>query len=224
MKKYLLLLFPLGLLLLDGCVKDIGSLGVVGANDGTSANYQPLTTGSTWTYRTDYSAAFGFPSIDTTVVTMGSKTLTISNLLYHQAYSYQPQFKSLIDTGYYGVNNHAYSIMQRLPGSNDGFELLYLKDNLAVGGTWTASTAASQLGNIQLAGKIVEKGISKTVAGKAYKNVIHTYLQLSTVLYGQNFSFSYDIYIAQDIGIIRIGLNEAGLALIPEDLIAYNIK
>jgi hypothetical protein len=223
MKKYLLLLFPLGLLLLSGCVKDVSSLGVVGANDGTNANYQPLTTGSTWTYRTDYSSAFGYPFVDTAVVTMGSKTLTISNLIYHLAYS-KSTYKSLIDTGYYGVNNHAYSIMQRLPGSTDGFELLYLKDNLAVGGTWTASTAASQLGNIQLAGKIVEKGVSKLVAGKTYKNVIHTFLQLSTVISGQNFSFSYDIYVAQDVGIIRIELNEPGFTLIPEDLIAYTIK
>jgi hypothetical protein len=224
MKKYLLLLLPL-LAVLNSCTKITG-VDLTGTSNGISASYQPLTAGSTWQYSTDYSASLGFPLIDTDAITMTAKTLTISSKVYNQAYETHAGF-GITDTGYYHANNHEYSIMQKLQTSTSSgyaFEMLYLKDNVAVGTTWTANTSNTYLGNIQLTGKIVEKGISKTVAGKTYTNVIHTNLQLVVSLQGTTTPIAYDIYVAQGVGIVRIELNETGYATIPQDLIAYTIK
>jgi hypothetical protein len=200
----------------------------VGANTGTgsTATYQPLSAGSTWKYRTDYSAAYGYAFADTDLITMGSKTLTINSKLYTQAYETHSGF-SLADTGYYYTSNHDYSTMQKVPtasGTSYAVEFLYLKDNAAVGTTWSSSLSYPHIGVIALNGKITEKGISKTVAGKTFTNVIHTSVSLTMSVLGQSVVANYEIYVAQGVGIVHIDLNEAGIGTIPEDLISYNIK
>lgn len=223
MKKYLLLLLPL-LAILNSCQK-IDGTAINGINSGASATYQPLTAGSTWKYRIDYSASFGFSMVDTNVITMGSKTLTISNKLYTQAYENNIGF-GIIDTGYYYASNHEYSTMEKVSAGSSTYavELLYLKDNVPVGTSWTASLSYPTLGAVQLTGKITEKGISKIVAGKTFTNVIHTTIQLQMSILGTPTTVTYEIYVAPNVGIVHVDLIQPGYAAVPEDLIAYTIK
>lgn len=225
MRKYFLVLVLPFLAALSSCTKIAGT--VISNSNNLSATYQPLTSGSTWTYRTDYSGA-GFAFIDTAIIVMSSKTYTINSKLYQQAYSHKPSTPSLVDTGYYYTTNHEYSLMQTVaaPGTTNSyaFEMLYLKDNLAVGGTWSSSTTNSFLGTIGLTGKIVEKGITKTVAGKTFANVIHTNVKLSITYQGISAVDTYDIYVAQGVGIIHLEVNTPGMGTIPEDLVSYSIK
>jgi hypothetical protein len=228
MKKYLLLLLPLTVVL-NSCKKTVFHT-IAHTNSNPSANYQPLTAGSSWTYRSDFSS-FGL-GIDTTITVMSAKTSTISGKVYQQAYSHAPASPSVLDTGYYYVNSHDYSMLQTISltaGGNSieyNFDMLYLKDNLAVGATWNVTTSA-----LKLNGKIVEKGISKVVAGKTYTNVIHSnivvninYLSTNGFVTG---SMNYDMYFAQGIGTVRTeisDLTDPQAAVIAQDLIAYTIK
>jgi hypothetical protein len=224
MKKYLLLLLPF-IAILNSCQK-INGVQIAGVATGASATYQPLTAGSTWTYRTDYGGSFGYPLADTSVITMSANTYTINGKLYNQAYETHMGF-GIADTGYYYTNNHEYSTMTKLQASatsSYAIEMLYLKDNAAVGTTWSSSTSNSSLGIIQLTGKIVEKSISKTVAGKKFANVIHTNIGLTYGIQGSTYTVTYDMYIAQGVGVIHVDLNQPGYPTVPEDLIAYTIK
>ncbi|MEO6524759.1 MAG: hypothetical protein ABIN91_23945 [Mucilaginibacter sp.] len=223
MKKYLLLLLSL-IVILNSCTKLEGTV-INGANSGASATYQPLTAGSTWKYRTDYTASVGYTLLDTSVITMSAKTSTINSRLYTQAYETRSGF-GIADTGYYYTSNHGYSIMQTIPAGTSSYtlELLYLKDNVAVGTTWTSSLNYPSMGTVTLNGKITEKNISKTVLGKTYTKVIHSTLNLQMTIFGAPYPITYEIYVAQGIGIIHIDLIQPGTPPVQQDLVSYTIK
>ncbi|WP_040626205.1 hypothetical protein [Mucilaginibacter paludis] len=225
MKKYLLVLLPLvAMVILNSCQKINGTY-ITSPNSGVSATYQPLTAGSKWIYRVDYSAT-GYTLIDTDAITMGTTTLTINNKQYHTATETRSGF-GIADTGYYYTSNHEYSIMQKISAGTSSYavEMLYLKDNVPVGSTWTASLSYPVIGNVLLNGRITEKGVSKTVAGKTFSDVIHTTIQLTMSASGQAMTFTYEMYVAPNVGIIHIDLRSPGISgVVPQDLISYNIK
>lgn len=222
-KHFYLILLPFAVLALNSCQKIEGT--AVNPTNNISATYQPLTAGSKWTYRTDYSAT-GFALIDTGEITMGTTILTINNKQYHTATETRSGF-GISDTGYYYVNNHEYSIMQKLTTGTSSYtvEMLYLKDNVPVGTTWAASLVYPVLGTVILNGRIAEKGISKTVSGKAYNNVIHTTVQLTLSASGQSMTFAYEMYVAPNVGIIHVELRNPGVSgVVPQDLVSYTIR
>jgi hypothetical protein len=223
MKKYLLLLLPF-IVILNSCQKIAGTA-IMGNNTATgTTSYQPLSAGSTWTYRTDYGSTLG---ADTSKITMGSKTTTINSKLYTQAYETLTSYPGLIDTGYYYASNHDYSTMQIVATSSTSsstVEFLYLKDNSAVGTTWTGTINYPSIATFTLNGKITEKGVTKTFLGKTYTNIIHSTVVLTITILGVSQPNTYDFYVAQGIGIVHIDLNSPGYPTTTQDLLSYNIK
>jgi hypothetical protein len=136
----------------------------------TPVKYMSLTAGSTWNYElTDNRTA------DTTefTVTAASRDSTINTRPYHVFTNNSGSVNE-----YYTITGNDYYTYRNLPSALGGasVEYLYLKDNLAVGKSWDQPFPVTFSGiplNAVLTNTITEKGITKTVKGIAYKDVIH---------------------------------------------------
>jgi hypothetical protein len=192
-----------------------------GGGGGTTPDtYQPVTKGSFWKYKD--SAFTG----QITVMTATGNQKTIGGKTYHvvtsettgqpasEAYFYvaKPLFGMRAD-----VNN----------GVATTIEFIYLNDTASIGYTWTDNMPPVNGLPARFIGTMVEKNISRTVAGKNFTNVMHTQLHLEYDIPGlgwTNFAV-YDYYVAKGVGIIRVETVSgiAGLRTV-SDLIDYSIK
>ena len=185
----------------------------------TSTNYSPLTTGSNWTY--NYSESGGSP--ETIKLTVTDRDTSINGKTYKVLSSSDnsgDNYLAKIDSNYYRFTT--------FPGIGD-FEELYLKDNRAVNSTWTNSVPFTLPGtgsfNADLTYTVKEVGISRTVNGKEYKDVIHVAVAVNVTLL--NFGGG-DFYYANNVGLI-----ESSISLTPpaqpvysstQQLVSYEIK
>lgn len=133
-----------------------------------SVSFLPITTNSTWTYdsKNNITAATGSFTIKVT-----GKDSSIAGKTYkvfsNTAGANEYYAKSASD--YYQYTNFAVA--------NQQLELLYLKDNVNAGLSWDQTISITVPGlpttlTGTLTNKIEEKGISYTVGGKTYTNVI----------------------------------------------------
>jgi len=136
----------------------------------TVVQYMSLTAGSTWNYELVNNA----PATTTTpfTITSTSRDSAIGSRSYHVFTN------SIGGNEYYTITGHEYYNFRSLPSALGGtsVEYLYLKDNAAVGDSWNQSFPVTLSGislNATLTNTITEKGISKTVKGIAYADVIH---------------------------------------------------
>jgi hypothetical protein len=193
-------------ILFGSCKKDSPDNGPDPVVSTTSDTYQPLTTGSYWKY-----ASTGL-STGTTEMTITANTKTFNGKKFQLV-----TVKSNSNTapvGYYYANNHVYTLRQET-GGYGYLQFTYLKDNAAVNASWKESVTDNGTLNgvpAQMIGKIIAKAITKTVAGKTYKDVIHTKVQLQYALYSSTYETfgNYDYYIAKGIGIIEIDSDLSG--------------
>jgi len=251
-KKYLLLLIPVVLISMNSCKKiggheivpssagtgatgstgstgstgATGSTGSTGSSGGatmvdTTKGYQPAATGNYWKYAESGSY------VDTSLQKV-TGTTTINNKLYSVITA--QSILSGNQTWYLSDINHTYT--ERATVQGNIIEILYLKDNVAVGTTWTAPASDNGIINgvpAQVSGVLVGKNLSKTVSGKTYANVIHTTILLQ-YNYGVGFTTSatYDYYIANGIGIIEtdasLTLPGAPPTATTTAIISYSIK
>ena len=136
----------------------------------TAKNYLPVTAGSTFTYH----SVINTSATDYTLTATSADSLVNGN-------SYTKFTGSDGETRYYrrvGVNYCQVSSLPSLPGS-PVFEDNYLNDSLPVNSTWNIQFQfpyplgfPPQLTAIGTY-KIIEKGISLSVSGTTYKDVIH---------------------------------------------------
>lgn len=179
-----------------------GSSGSTGGTGGsTTGTYSPVTAGTNWVYKSVIGT-----SVDTATNTMSGNTTTINGKLYSVVNV--TAVKGGNSTVYFATINHVYTAAQAIPTTTDILEMQYLIDNAAVGTTWT--TPASPTGTIngvpaRISGKIAEAGISKTVSGIVFNNVIHSTILLQYD-YGSGFqtNATYEYYVAQNIGVIEV--------------------
>jgi hypothetical protein len=112
-------------------------------------------------------------------------------------------------------------------GTVTTIEFIHLNDTASIGYTWTDNMAPVNGLAARFIGTIMERNISKTVAGKNFTNVMHTQLNLEyeiPFMGWTNFAV-YDYYVAKGVGIIRIETFSAiaGVTTV-SDLIDYSIK
>lgn len=133
-------------------------------------------------------------------ITMTGETLTSNALLFYKATA----IKETHDYGnYFYHDNGDYLMMGALTGVIE--QSRYFKDDLQVGQTWE-NTGVTYGYPIKIVGKIIEKGINRTVSGKQYTNVVHSQLNITQSVSGGpyvDFQTS-DFYIAKGIGLIEI--------------------
>ncbi|OIV40878.1 hypothetical protein [Flavobacterium johnsoniae] len=113
-------------------------------------------------------------------------------------------------------------------GKISGYEFLFFKDYLDANKTWTGSyeqeTTYTGLGTIETSTKytgiIVEKGLTLTVKGVSYKDVIRFKLKLETWLEGESAgSYEAEYWIAKGVGIIKFGFENTS-----SELVSYKLN
>ncbi len=180
----------------------------------TTDVYVNATAGSSWSYRQTDLSGTNTPSDYT--VTSTSDDTTINSRKYH-VYHY-----SYGGSEYLGVDGNNYYQYDSIPVSGGiNIERLYLEADAAEGATWNQSFSLTIPGfpvavPLTVSNKIAEKGISRTVNGIAYSNVIHVSTTLSSALIpASSFSSGIDSYYAPKYGLIEntsvIQLNYLGL-------------
>jgi hypothetical protein len=160
-------------------------------------SYQPVTKGTYWKYDNTAKLTFG-----TSVRTMTGETEVFNGKTYYKFTAVNEKGGS--QSGYYGQSNGDYFLYD--PTFLGGYEMLYLKENAAVGDTWIHTAATVSGFNHRISGKIVDKGIVYVVGGKTYNNVIHTQIITQQSAAGSDVFTNIqtlDYYIAKGIGIIE---------------------
>jgi hypothetical protein len=190
MKTYPVILFA-ATLIFTACNKN---------DSNTSGRYFNTNAGSSWTYHEDNSSGVTPTSSDYTV-TSTSQDSTINGRKYH-VYNY-----SYGGGQYLAASGHNYYQFDSIPiPGGISVERLYLKNDAAQGATWRQNFDLT-ISNIPITltatNKIIEKGISRTVNGQNYSNVIHVSTDLSSALITSGLTSNIDSYYAPNFGMIE---------------------
>ncbi|RYY36707.1 MAG: hypothetical protein EOP46_05520 [Sphingobacteriaceae bacterium] len=219
MKKTIFTLAAIATLFLGACKKDNNDNNPGGKGD----SYQPLTAGSVWKYR-NTSLGEG-AEVDTSINTLTGTTKTINGKKFHVLNSVTGDETS---EGYIGVNGNVYSMYYEA-GLEQAVELTYLDDNKKAGDTWTEDKVIKDGETeftIKLKTTVVEKGGSKTILDKNYKDVAHSKIELQVELEeGEWETLSQlDFYAAKGVGIIGIYTKFGDEDVAKAELFNYTIK
>lgn len=190
-----------------------------GTGTSASTSYQPLTQGSTLTYKT---TAYGGATDNITITINGNhKTFDGNNFA---EYTVTSSTYGSMSNGYYYNGNNLY--LNRDASIAPDMSVPYLKDNAAVNDTWIQ---AIDLGpspiTARLLGTLKEKDITRTVNGKPFTNVYHTTVEYQLSggsVYATN--NSYDYYIAKGVGIIEVTSQAYGTVTYTQTIMSYDIK
>ncbi|RXK60699.1 hypothetical protein ESA94_09560 [Lacibacter luteus] len=173
-----------------------------GEPDNTPAgDYQPLTVGSEWNYTVTGSNAGSYK------ITILNRDTTINGKVYSVASN------SASSNEYYAKFSGEYLRYNKFAElNNQTIELLYLKDKLAKGATWTeVKTVNVTLGGTSvpvtatLVFTIADKGIDYVVNGVTFKNVIKVTVTPSFSIFGSTQNpDSHDLqyYYAFNVGLV----------------------
>ena len=161
MRNHYCWLLTLGIFLAGACKKK--------SEPGPTGDFQPMTSGSSWTYAVTGTSSGSFTVTatdrDTSVNSRTFRVFTNTagpNKYYNKTGSDYPRFSRLAEL------------------NNQSVELLYLKDNLNKGQSWvevkSANVPITGLGTVPVTARftftVTEKGISRTVNGTAFTDVL----------------------------------------------------
>jgi hypothetical protein len=165
--------------------------------------YMSPTAGNSWTYETVNNTTV---STTTNTVTCSNKDTVIGSRTYRV-------FKNSAGAAndYYNISGNDYYTFRNLVAfGSSSVESIYLKDNAAVGTSWSQIVTIAPFSGVPttipltVAYSITEKGISRTVNGENYNNVIHTTTTLSsTSLPAGSITTDIHSYYAPKYGLIE---------------------
>lgn len=163
--------------------------------------YMPICDGSTYTY------------VDNMFGTQNTRNVTLE---YHRDTTINGVVFQKITDGvnpqptYFNCTNGATRLISYNNVSSGGqnvsvADMVMIKANEAVGATWTAVIDQTPTQQAHYTFKILEKGISRTVAGTTYNDVIRVNQKMAAVVMGTSIPVSdSDYYYARDIGLIEV--------------------
>jgi hypothetical protein len=211
--KIKILLFPAFMLVFSACKKSEDTNTPPPQQDTT---YLTTSAGSTWNYH-ETDASGTTPIDEDYTLTSTSRDTSINGKSYHIFSS------SDGNTLYFNITGHDYYQFDSLPAAlgPQVFERLYLKDNVAVATTWTQNIDVTLPGApfpvpIIITYNILEKGISRTVNGINYTDVIHVATSIhSSLIPSASLTSDINSYYAKKYGLIEastvIGLDFMGI-------------
>lgn len=223
MKKFTWCAFVLisALLTVAGCKKD--------STPASTANYSPLTAGSTWTYQATTTPSGGAPSSGSYTLTATSRDTLVTGRNYRVLTSTTGtnSYRAKVGNDYWSFGSIATANIQ--------IEQLYLKDNADVNATWQ-STQGFQVPAfpIPLTATLIftvkEKGITRVVNGTTFNNVIRVGLKVGiSGVVGD--VVDADFYHAPGVGMIenRYRVQNLAIAGVPDSetveiLTSYTIR
>lgn len=197
MKAYSACLFLL--LVLSVSCKKSGS----GNNPAPADQYMSLTAGNSWTYETVNNITV---STTQNTVTSTTRDTSIGGKTYHVFTN-----SGTAVNDYYNISGNDYYTFRNLVTlGSSSVESIYLKDNAAVGTSWSQIVNIAPFSGVPttipltVGYSIAEKGISRTVSGKSYNNVIRITTTLTSASLPSG-SLTTDIqsYYAPKYGLIE---------------------
>ncbi len=176
--------------------------------------FMSVSAGSTWAYETT----------NTITATSSTNTVTSTNrdsTIYSKSYHIFTNTNGSGNT-YYNITGNDYYTFASLAALNSGnVDILYLNDNAAVGASWSQVVPVTIPGiplpvSVTLINTVTEKGITRTVNGKAYTAVIHTTTTFSVPgLPAGSLTTDIQSYYAPAVGLIesknKISFPSAGI-------------
>jgi len=222
MKRTAALTLVISALLFNSCgLKEI--VGPNAENYTNSDSYQPVKAGSTWKYNV---TAAGFSDVKTVV--MKSNTISFDGRTYAVAQTTQKSDGST-DNEYYYHSGSVYTSRTDATTADEIVEIQYLDDAAIIGTKFISKPNALGVNNgkpVRWVGTIVDKNSTRLVNNIAFKDVIHTKVDLQYDN-GSGFVSSgtvYDYYVARGIGIIELNASTSGMIYATETITKYNIR
>lgn len=173
MKAVILFLFPL-IILSVSCKKSSSD-----SNATPVQQYMSLTAGNTWSYETTNNITV---STSSNTVTSTTRDTAIGSRVYHIFTNSNGAINE-----YYNISGNDYYTFRNLVSlGSTSTESIYLKDNAATGISWSQIINIAPFSGVPttipltVSYTVTEKGISRTVNGKSYENVIHITTALSS--------------------------------------------
>ncbi|MBS1509977.1 MAG: hypothetical protein JST86_04000 [Bacteroidetes bacterium] len=169
----------------------------------TSPKYMSLAAGSTWTYESNNAVT---ATTTTNTVTSTSRDSSINSKTYHVFTN-----SNGAANDYYNITGNDYYTFKILSPALgiSAVETIYLKENAAVGTTWSQTVNVTVTGfptpvPVTFINTITETGISRTVNGQSYSDVIHITTGISvTGLPPGSISTDIQSYYARKFGLIE---------------------
>ncbi len=199
MKKNWIGCIILSLAIIAGCSKNDSP--TVTPQDNTYLN---TSANSSWNYQ-ENDSSLSTPVVTNYTITSTSRDTVINTKSYH-IYT-----NSLGGFNLQNMSGHDYYQFDSLPaGLGTGvFERLYLKDNVTPGTNWSQSLSVTIPGvpipiPVTITNTVAENGISRTVNGVVYNNVIHVSTSLSSALIpAASLTTNINSYYAPKYGLIE---------------------
>lgn len=201
-------------ILFASCQKDDGP-----DNPQEESVYLTTTTGSTWTYKVVDSSDEANPTTSDYAMESTDSDTTIDGHSYH-VYSL-----SSGGSRYLRQEGDSYYQFGNVPGIvGEGVEMLYLKSNLAEGATWEQDISVPvEVNGVEvpltftLTNEIDEKGITHTVNGIEYSNVIKVETKITSPALGDDLDAEIESYYAEGYGLIENDV-EVSVSILGTDL------
>ncbi len=170
-------------------------------NKTNTGTYLPLTKNTHWTYDITSTTS---SQVQSSLLTVLGLQKTINNKNYETIKIIKGRET---DTVYYAKTNNQYYLYTNSGTQADQkikLEILFLYDDQPVGYQWQKDAGYVNGMAARCIGKITEKNILFTVKGQAYKDVIHTTVQIQAqIFFGFYITVStQDFHVAKDIGIV----------------------
>jgi hypothetical protein len=159
-----------------------------------------LKKGTYWKYNNETDSK----PIDESTLTVLNLTKTFNGKTY-TAVKLEKNKKP--DTVYYNQTGHSYYLFTN-ESTDDAnavkLEVLFLKDNVPNGATWSENAGSASGTTLNCSVKILKKNMTIKVNGTTYNDVIHSYVELrKKVLFFYIVVAKQDYYVAKNIGIIK---------------------
>lgn len=167
MQKTFLICAALFIVLCSGNCKKNGGTTPPGADLG---DYQPLTAGSEWNYTTTGTTASG--SVNSSFKVSATAKDTSANSRTYKVFT-----NSSGGNEYYNKSGSDYYRIASFASLSQPVDILYLKDNLALGATWTESKSLKISGipvdvPVNFEFKVEKNKFDTTMDANTYKDVI----------------------------------------------------
>ncbi len=203
-----------------------------GGNNGSAGDYWPTAIGNQWTFSMNGTIQDPMEMVSTS---------TFNGQTYYK-------FSTLFGgpTGGFNSadvwinnNNGVYTMKMGeidlsgggMSGSQSGYEMIMLKDNLAVNQTWTGqysqtTTYTGMPGIVQTTnytGKILARDASESINGVAYSNIIKAQIRQETSIMGAVTVTTSEYWFAKDIGPVKT-ISTIGTTSFENILVDYEVN
>lgn len=221
-------IFLLLVILIAGCTKEVNHTSVQTATDVQNSSaaedtYLPLTTNGVWKYENQTDSK----KPENSKLIVLDKIKTINGKSYTAVRTVKDKSKDTIYYNQTGHNYYLYTNESTADANAVKLEILFLKDNVSEGTSWTQSAGSADGTILNCYGKIIEKNINITVNGITYKDVIHSYIEIRKPIFIFNIVvYKQDYYVAKNIGIVR-NISEQILpsgSTTKTNIISYKVK